>query len=52
MGLEEDPNIAYARGACPAAVGPVRARLSPGKVHLLAAHLFVAGARSAAGSAT
>ena len=51
MGLEGDPNNAYAEELRAAARGAVRG-FEPGKVHLLAGHLFVGGATVGGGERT
>jgi exonuclease SbcD len=48
MGLQEDPNVAYGE-ALRRLLGALCSRFEAGKVHLLAAHLFVGGARVGGG---
>lgn len=48
MGLEEDPNKAYAE-ELPRLLGALCSRFEAGKVHLLAAHVFVGGSRIGGG---
>jgi DNA repair protein SbcD/Mre11 len=48
MGLEEAPNKAYAQ-ELPRLLAALCERFEPGKIHLLAAHLFVGGARIGGG---
>lgn len=48
MGLEEDPNKAYAE-ELPRLLTALCSRFDAGKVHLLAAHVFVGGARVGGG---
>jgi exonuclease SbcD len=48
MGLEEDPNKAYAE-ELPRLLGALCTAFEPGKIHLLAAHVFVGGARVGGG---
>lgn len=48
MGLEEDPNKAYAE-ELPRLLTALTSRFDAGKVHLLVAHLFVGGARVGGG---
>jgi exonuclease SbcD len=48
MGLEEDPNKAYAE-ELPRLLGALCSKFEAGKVHLLAAHVFVGGAKIGGG---
>ena len=48
MGLEEDPVKAYAE-QLPRLLGALCATFEPGRIHLLAAHVFVGGARIGGG---
>jgi DNA repair protein SbcD/Mre11 len=48
MGLQENPNQAYAEHI-PKLLAALCANFDPGKVNLLAAHLFVAGSRAGGG---
>jgi exonuclease SbcD len=48
MGLEEDPNKAYAE-ELPRLLDALCSTFEPGKVHLLAAHVFIGGARTGGG---
>src|SRR3954453_21651315 len=48
MGLEEEPNKAYAE-ELPRLLGALCSAFRPGKIHLLAAHVFVGGARVGGG---